>query len=174
MNYSKIIYYDSFNARGLSTVLWVSGCEHYCKNCFNQSTWKFNNGELFTSKIANEIIESLEKPYIKNFVISGGDPLHPNNIKEITRLCKKIRDNGIKSNIIVYTGYLIEELVKRDDFQELIPYITFIIDGPYKEELPTKTVDYRGSTNQRCIKIEQNSHTDEYILTNISDTYFKE
>ena len=121
MNYSKIVYFDSFNARGLSTVLWVSGCEHHCKNCFNQSTWDFNNGKLFTSKEINDIIESLKQPYIRNFVISGGDPLHPNNIIEITKLCKKIRENGIDSNIIIYTGYLAEELIEREDFKNLMP-----------------------------------------------------
>ena len=173
MNYSKIVYFDSFNARGLSTVLWVSGCEHHCKNCFNQSTWDFNNGKLFTSKEINNIIESLKQPYIKNFVISGGDPLHPNNIIEITKLCKKIRENEIDSNIIIYTGYLAEELIEREDFKSLMPYINYIVDGPYIETLPTKTVDYRGSTNQRCLNIKKD-YNNTYILIDISDMYFKE
>ena len=173
MNYSKIVYFDSFNARGLSTVLWVSGCVHHCKNCFNQSTWDFNNGKLFTSKEINDIIESLKQPYIKNFVISGGDPLHPNNIIEITKLCKKIRENGIDSNIIIYTGYLAEELIEREDFKSLMPYINYIVDGPYIETLPTKTVDYRGSTNQRCLNIKKD-YNNTYILIDISDKYSKE
>lgn len=173
MNYSKIVYFDSFNARGLSTVLWVSGCEHHCKNCFNQSTWDFNNGKLFTNKEINDIIESLKQPYIKNFVISGGDPLHPNNIIEITKLCKKIRENKIDSNIIIYTGYIAEELVEREDFKNLMPYINYIVDGPYIETLPTKIVDYRGSTNQRCLKVKKD-YNNTYILIDISDKYFKE
>lgn len=173
MNYSKIVYFDSFNARGLSTVLWVSGCEHHCKNCFNQLTWDFNNGKLFTSKEINDIIESLKQPYIKNFVISGGDPLHPHNIIEITKLCKKIRENGIDSNIIIYTGYLAEELIEREDFKNLMPYINYIVDGPYIETLPTKTVDYRGSTNQRCLKVKKDCNN-TCILIDISDIYFKE
>lgn len=174
MNYSKIVYFDSFNARGLSTVLWVSGCEHHCKNCFNQSTWDFNNGKLFTNKESDNIVESLKHPRVSNFVISGGDPLHPYNIKEITKLCKKIKDNEITVDIIVYTGYLAEELIEREDFKDLMPYIDFIIDGPYIQELATKIIDYRGSTNQRCIGIKKDYSSNSYNLINISDLYFKE
>ena len=167
MNYNKIIYFDTANARGLSTVLFVQGCTNNCKNCHNPETHNFSGGTPFTKEIENKIIESLKNPHIKNFVISGGDPCHPNNIKDVRQLCQKIKEENIDINIIVYTGYIIEELNKRTDFKELVPYIDILIDGPYIQELATKGIDYRGSINQRCWSCNN-------TLVDISKSYFNE
>ena len=167
MNYNKIIYFDTANTRGLSTVLFVQGCTNNCKNCHNPETHNFSSGIPFTKEIENKIIESLKNPHIKNFVISGGDPCHPNNIKDVRRLCQKIKDYNIDVNIIIYTGYVVEELNKRTDFKELIPYIDILIDGPYIQELATKEIDYRGSINQRCWSCNN-------TLVDISKSYFNE
>lgn len=171
MNYGKIIYYDTANARGLSTVLFVSGCTNKCDGCHNKETWDFNYGQPFTDKEKNEIIKSLKNPYIKNFVISGGDPCHLRNIIEIINLCKEIREQRIDINIIVYTGYEIDSLWNRIGYTELFELIDYLIDGKYDKLLPVKSLDYRGSTNQKCwtFKIEEGKRQ----KIDVSKYYFK-
>ena len=70
MHYGKIIYYDTANARGLSTVLFVSGCDNRCEGCHNQQTWDFNYGKEYTEETENKILNSLKSPYIENLVIT--------------------------------------------------------------------------------------------------------
>ena len=174
MNYAKIIYFDTANAPGLSTVLFVSGCENYCDGCHNKETWDFNYGKPFTKEEENKIINSLKNPHIKNFVISGGDPCHPKNIETIIKLCKEVRKECPLINIVVYTGYTLEEITNRKDNSfELLNLINLLIDGKFDKNKPTKQLDYRGSTNQRCIGC---IHLFEYltIFMDCSQYYFKE
>lgn len=174
MNYAKIIYFDTGNAPGLSTVLFVSGCENYCDGCHNKETWDFNYGKPFTDKEEEEIIKSLDNPHIKNLVITGGDPCHPRNIETIIDLCRKVREKYPIINIIVYTGYTLEELNEREDNStELFCLINFLIDGKFDKNKPTKQLDYRGSTNQRCIGVTHTS-IGEPVFMDCSSYYFKE
>lgn len=171
MNYGKIIYFDSANARGLSTVLFVSGCTNQCEGCHNKETWDFNYGQPFTEEIKEKIIKSLRNPHIKNFVISGGDPLHFKNREVILDLCREIRKRQIDVKIIVYTGYTKEELITLDNvafFAALMNYVDYLIEGRFEKSKVTKELDYRGSTNQRCLTLGE-----DYALKDISSEYFK-
>lgn len=170
MNYSKIIYYDTANAHGLSTVLFVSGCNHHCDGCHNPETWNKENGELFTLKVLNEIIESLKKPYIKNFVISGGDPLALYNRKVVLTICKWVKRQVPDINIIVYTGYKIEHLPSYY-CDLLFPFIDYLIDGEFDKALKPEKLELRGSVNQRCWQIIH-STKNNYKKFDISDEYF--
>lgn len=167
MYYSKIIYYDTANARGLSTVLFVSGCTHHCSKCFNKETWDFNYGKPLEKETINQIIKSLKNPFIKNFVISGGDPLHPQNIDYVLNLIESVRKEVKDINIIIYTGYTIEELQSYSQFERICKHIDYIIDGEFKEELTSPILDFRGSTNQRAFKFENGNYKD------ISSEYFR-
>lgn len=174
MNYGKIIYYDTANARGLSTVLFVSGCTNNCKGCHNLEAQDFNYGKPFTKEVEDKIIQSLKNSHVKNLVISGGDPLHPNNIEAVTNFCERVKiETCFDAKIIVYTGYLMENLWADQKYKKLFALIDKLIDGPYIKELATKQLDYRGSRNQRC----WNLFTTENCLrvkADISEWYFKE
>lgn len=170
MNYIDIIYNDTGNARGISTTLFVSGCTNNCAECHNPQSHDFSAGSPFTKEIENQIIKSLQKPYIKNFVISGGDPCHPNNINTIKLLVNRIhKETNVK--VILYTGYDLNKEKKTMDF--LLSFLKkgdLIIDGPYLKDKKTKIRDYRGSTNQRAILVNNNNNTtilNDYFLEDL-------
>jgi len=43
MNYATIKTRDIANGPGVRVSLFVSGCTHRCKNCFNQEAWDFDD-----------------------------------------------------------------------------------------------------------------------------------
>ena len=174
MNIANIINFDSGNARGLSTVVFVSGCTHACPECHNKIAWDFNYGIPLDKKI-DEIRSNLENSHIKNLVISGGDPLHPKNLEGIILLLTAIKSitQENNQNIILYTGYTFEELQTRKDIEKeytalILKNIDYLIDGRYEKEKKTRILDFRGSTNQRCWK-----RISDYFV-DCSKTYFKE
>ena len=50
MNYADIKYCDVANGEGVRVSLFVSGCTHHCKECFNKEAWDFHYGNPFTQK----------------------------------------------------------------------------------------------------------------------------
>ncbi|MDE6181638.1 MAG: anaerobic ribonucleoside-triphosphate reductase activating protein, partial [Eubacteriales bacterium] len=130
MKYHNITNDDMLNGEGLRVVLWVSGCEHKCKNCHNPITWNENGGLIFDENAKNEIFCKLEKDYIQGITFSGGDPLYRSNLKEITNLAKEIKEKYPQKDIWLYTGYKWEEI----ENLEIIKYLDVIIDGKYIEK----------------------------------------
>lgn len=161
MHYSNIKYNDIANGPGVRTVLFVSGCTHHCKGCFQPETWDFNHGEIFTPEIADELIESLKSPYIKGFTLLGGEPMEPANQEMIiwflSRLKEKLGDK--KLSIWCYTGDKFEDLIDENNprhlpiTNEILSYFDVLVDGEFKEELNDITLRFRGSSNQRLIDV---------------------
>lgn len=175
MNYSGLIYNDTANAKGISTTLFVSGCEHNCPECHNPESHNPLNGEPFTIKVVNEIIESLKKFYVKNFVLSGGDPFYRTNVQSCLLLIKKIRqvmsEIDKKINIIVYTGYQVPQLINSDDesVRGLLYWADYIIDGRFRKDLKPKYLDLRGSINQQAWEVDREKN----LVKNVSSAYFR-
>lgn len=179
MKIGNIINYDTGNARGLSTVVFVSGCEHHCSECHNPETWDYEYGEELYPHNILKIVNSLNNKHIKNLVISGGDPLSPKNIEGTLLILvgtKGMREK-YKQKLIIYTGYTFEQLCERakDDInlETIMNEATYIIDGRYNKDLKTKVLDYRGSINQRCWHRHELGYGDIGWM-DISDYYFKE
>ena len=82
MNYGEVLYTDVANGIGCRTSLFVSGCTHHCKGCFNEMTWDFNYGKPFTREVEDEIIETLKPDYIEGLTILGGEPMEVINVPE--------------------------------------------------------------------------------------------
>ena len=74
MNYGTIKNYDIANGTGVRVSLFVSGCRHHCKGCFNSETWDFNYGNPYTKEVEAEILEALKPAYIQGFSLLGGEP----------------------------------------------------------------------------------------------------
>ena len=91
MNYGAIKYCDIANGTGVRTNLFVSGCTHHCKGCFQPETWAFDYGEPYTQEIEDKIIESLEPDYIEGLTILGGEPMEPINQVEIVKLIRRVK-----------------------------------------------------------------------------------
>ena len=160
MNYIKITPIDVANGIGCRVVLWTAGCEHHCKDCHNPDTWNQNAGILFDDNAEKELFTALSKPFIHGLTLSGGDPLHPNNIDTITRLCKKIKEQMPEKTIWCYTGSVYEEIKNI----ELLNYIDVLVDGEFQVDKKDITLLFRGSSNQRLIDIPNTIKTNSVVL----------
>ncbi len=160
MNYHDITKEDMLNGEGLRVVLWVSGCNHHCKNCQNPITWDENGGLLFDEAAETELFEALDKPYIDGITFSGGDPLFPGNRSEVFRLIRKCRELYPQKNIWLYTGYTWEQIRDLDGISD----IDIIAEGEFVEELKDNNLQWVGSSNQRVINVKETLKGDLVLL----------
>ena len=79
MHYASIKDYDVANGMGVRVSLFVSGCPHHCKNCFNREAWDYDYGKIFTEKEEKQILDSLDASYISGLSLLGGEPMWPAN-----------------------------------------------------------------------------------------------
>lgn len=169
MNYATIKTYDIANGPGIRLSLFVSGCEHHCKNCFNQEAWGFDYGKPFTNETFDFIVNELSSPVYSGLTILGGEPLHPKNEFDIANLILQLKYIYPDLNIWVYTGYTYEELKERErigshTLRFVIPYIDTLVDGKFVEELKDLGLNYRGSSNQRIIDIKKSIAMKKIVL----------
>lgn len=170
MNYATIKYNDIANGLGVRTSLFVSGCTHRCKGCFNSEAWDFNYGEPFTAEIENKIINSLDSDYVDGLSLLGGEPFEPSNQKALLPFVKKVKEKYPNKSIWCYTGYLFdEELLKPSRATtsytlELLKYIDVLVDGKFVEELKDITLLFKGSKNQRVIDVQKSLEKGEVVL----------
>lgn len=108
MNYGNIKYCDIADGTGIRTSLFVSGCRHHCRGCFQPETWDFDYGKPFTDEVEDEIIESLRPQYVEGITVLGGEPMDPDNQPAVLHLLKRVRSLCPDKNIWVYTGYTYE------------------------------------------------------------------
>ena len=153
MHYGKIIYYDTANARGLSTVLFVSGCDNHCEGCHNPQTWDFNSGIPFDENALQELYEALNKPYIKGLTLTGGNPL--DNAPEILYICRAVKEKFPTKDIWLYSGYTFEQIQELEIGVRILEYIDVLVDGPYIDEQRNITLHWVGSSNQRLINVPE-------------------
>lgn len=148
MKYQKYYPIDVVNGEGTRCTLFVSGCEHKCRGCYNQSTWSFDSGHEYTSIIEDQIINDLLDNNIKRdgLSISGGDPLHPYNIDCIFKLVYKVKLICPEKTIWLWTGYELNSLNKEQ--QQILPFIDVLIDGKFIKEQYHPELLWRGSKNQ--------------------------
>ena len=168
MNYGEIKKYDIANGHGIRVSLFVSGCTHHCKNCFNQATWDFNYGKPFTKETEEEILKALKPDYIAGLTLIGGEPMETQNQKALLPFVKMVREAFPNKDIWCYTGYVYEELFKESRARcevtdELLSFIDVLVDGPYIEAKRNISLKFRGSENQRIIDLNK-SNKDNIVL----------
>ena len=160
MNYHDIKHDDQLNGDGLRVTLFVSGCSLHCKNCQNPQTWDKDDGILFDEKAKQEIFDELKKDYISGITLSGGHPIEPYNILEITNLCKEIKTNYPKKTIWLYSGWCYENIKDL----EIMDYVDVLVDGPYIDSQRDISLKWRGSSNQRVIDIKKSKQCGKVVL----------
>lgn len=160
MRYHNITKDDMLNGDGLRVVLWVAGCNHHCKECHNPITWDPDGGLPFDEAAKQEIFEELGKPYISGITFSGGDPLYPGNVAEVTELAKIIREQFPDKTIWLYTGGLWEDICG----MEIIRYIDVLVDGEFEVERKELNLQWKGSANQRVIDVPETLEKGEIQL----------
>lgn len=156
MNYSVIKYNDIANGIGIRTSLFVSGCRNRCKGCFQPETWCFSYGEEFTKEVEDKIFESMNE-YTSGITLLGGDPMEPENVKVLLPFIERFRKEFPDKNVWAYTGYLIEDLVLRDEETKrfILENIDVLVDGPFIESQKDITLKFKGSKNQRIIDVKK-------------------
>ncbi len=105
MNYGEIKKCDIANGEGVRVTLFVSGCTHHCKGCFNPETWDFQYGEPFTQETCGELLESLAPEYIAGLTLLGGEPFEVGNQRALTPFLRKMKELYPRKDIWCYTGY---------------------------------------------------------------------
>ncbi len=148
MNYHAYYALDVVNGEGTRCSLFVSGCEHQCKGCYNQSTWRLDSGYPYTNVLEDQIIADLNDTRVKRrgLSLSGGDPLHPSNVDTILALVKRVRAECPGKDIWLWTGYLLESLSGQQ--KAVIEYLDVLIDGKFEQALYDPGLQWRGSSNQ--------------------------
>ena len=171
MNYASIRTCDIANGEGVRVTLFVSGCTHHCKGCFNPDQWDFDYGELFDRKVEDEILAALEPSYIAGLSILGGEPMEPSNQRVLVPFLRRFEDmrrkTGDKKTLWVYTGCVLEKDLlpteqsdspsrwRTEVTDEFLSYIDVLVDGPFIEELKDISLQFRGSSNQRILRLKQ-------------------
>lgn len=164
MNYLKYISTDFINGDGVRATLFVSGCNHNCKGCFQQKSWSFNSGHQYTVELENQIIEDLKDSNINRngLTLSGGDPLDPLNVPTLLRLVKRIKKEIPDKTIWAWTGFLLENLNEQQ--MELASKIDVLVDGKFEQSHYDSNLRYMGSSNQRVIDIKKTIEHNKLIL----------
>lgn len=170
MNYATIKKYDVANGPGVRVSLFVSGCTHHCPGCFNPETWDFNYGEPFDSEVMNEIIQALEPSYIRGFTLLGGEPFEYKNQQGVLPLLKEIKNRFPHKDIWCFTGYNFEKDLLGDmankwpETREMLSFIDVLVDGEFVQDLKNLSLRFRGSSNQRLIKVQESLKENQIVL----------
>ena len=174
MNYGEIKKVDIANGLGVRVSVFVSGCTHHCKNCFNQVTWDFDYGEPFDEQVQNQVIDYLAPNHIAGLTLIGGEPMEPSNQRTLLPFVKKVKQIYPQKNIWCYTGYLFDQELLQESrarcevTDELLSYIDILVDGRFVEELKDVTLRFRGSSNQRIILVKESLKRSEIVLSELN------
>lgn len=170
MNYATIKPVDVANGPGVRVSLFVSGCTHKCKGCFNSEAWDFNYGKPFDETAKEEIFNALEHSYIEGFSLLGGEPFEPKNQAALLPFLKELKQKFPDKTVWCYSGYTFEtdilagKLGNPDITKEMISLIDILVDGKFVEEKKDLHLRFRGSSNQRIIDVQKSLKANETIL----------
>lgn len=170
MNYAEIKNCDIANGPGVRISLFVSGCTHHCKGCFNEVAWDFDYGTPFTQATIDKIIEMMRPSYIRGLTLLGGEPFEPQNQGPIVELLRQIKEKLPGKSIWAFSGYLFDRDIlsgRLGDWkitQEYLSYLDVLVDGPFVEEKKDLSLRFRGSENQRIIDIPASLRQGKLVL----------
>jgi len=170
MNYATIKNCDIANGPGVRVSLFVSGCTHRCKGCFNEIAWDFNYGKPFTQETIDEILKMLEPEHIKGITLLGGEPFEPQNQPALLGLLRQIRKKFPHKSIWAFSGYLFDKdilsgrLGPWEITKEYLSYLDVLVDGPFILEKKDLSLRFRGSSNQRLIDVPASLQQNKVVL----------
>lgn len=163
MNYANIKKFDVANSPFVGSTLFVSGCTFHCDGCFNHEAQNFSYGNEFTKEVEDLFISYLQHPQVKNANLLGGEIMQQDS-DIILNLVKRIKEET-NCNIWTWTGYLFEDLLKRDDKIEILKYIDILVDGRFELDKRDLKLKYRGSNNQRVIDVQESLKQGKTMLS---------
>lgn len=170
MNYATIKNCDIANGPGVRVSLFVSGCTHRCKGCFNAVAWDFDYGQPFTQHTVDTILEMLSPEHVKGITLLGGEPFEPQNQPALVDLLRQIKKQLPHKNVWAFSGYLFDKDILAGKLgpweitREYLSYINVLVDGPFIEEMKNLSLRFRGSSNQRIIDVPASLEKGEIVL----------
>ena len=167
MNYATIKNCDIANGPGVRVSLFVSGCTHRCKGCFNEVAWDFGYGEPFTEAVMDSIVDMLRPTYVRGLTLLGGEPFEPQNQAGVVELLRKIKKELPEKSIWAFSGYLFDKDIlsgRLGDCSEYLSYLDVLVDGPFIEAKKNLSLRFRGSENQRLIDVPASLASGEVVL----------
>lgn len=169
MNYATIKACDVANGPGVRVSVFVSGCTHACKGCFNQEAWDFNYGTEFSRETITQILTYLEPTYIRGLTLLGGEPFEPSNQIGLLPLLQEVKKRFPNKDIWCYTGYrfdqdlVLDMCEKYEVTREMLSYLDVLVDGEFILELKNVNLRFKGSENQRIIKVKESLATNQIV-----------
>ena len=173
MNYAQIKTCDIANGEGVRTSLFVSGCTHRCKGCFNEIAWDFEYGKVFNEQVQGYILKELAPAYIAGLTLLGGEPFEPQNQRGLLPFLEKVKKRFPQKNIWCYTGYLYDKDLQEggraycECTERMLELIDILVDGPFVEEQKDIRLKFRGSANQRIIDLKETGRKGSICLHEI-------
>ena len=169
MNYAEIKNCDIANGPGVRVSLFVSGCTHHCKGCFNEVAWDFDYGEPFTEEVRERIVEMVRPGYIRGLTLLGGEPFEPQNQAPIVELLRQIKTRCPEKSIWAFSGYTFDRITSGtlgdpEITREFLSYLDVLVDGPFVEAKKNLMLRFRGSENQRLIDVPATLQKGEIVL----------
>lgn len=170
MNYATIKNCDIANGPGVRVSLFVSGCTHHCKGCFNQEAWDFHFGKPFTQETIDRILAMLAPGYIRGLTLLGGEPFEPENQGPIVELLRQVKATYPEKSVWAFSGYLFDRDIlpgKLGDpaiTREYLGYLDVLVDGPFVEAKKDLALRFRGSSNQRLIDVPKTLKEEKIVL----------
>lgn len=177
MNYADIKQYDVANGPGIRVSVFVSGCTHYCKGCFNKEAWDFNFGKPFTEDTIEEIIKYMAPSYVKGLTVLGGEPMEPQNQPSVAALLKRVKEVYPEKSVWLFSGYDFEkDILGRmknglPETAEILSCLEVLVDGEFVEELKNLSLRFKGSSNQRTILVQESLKSGKVVLYDLNRPY---
>lgn len=159
MNYATIKPTDVANGPGVRVSLFVSGCTHHCKDCFNEEAWDFDYGQPFTEQVQEQILGMLDHSYIAGLTLLGGEPMDPRNQEALLPFVRQVRQRFPQKTIWCFSGYdfdreILGEMAEKNPVtRELLSLFDVMVDGRFVAAKRNLMLKFRGSENQRVLDI---------------------
>lgn len=170
MNYAEIKTSDIANGPGVRVSLFVSGCRHKCKNCFNQVAWDFHYGKEFTRETMDELIEYLRPYYIRGLTLLGGEPMEYENQVGLLPFIRRVKEELPDKDIWCFSGFLFDKEITEQMYpkwevtRQLLSCLDVMVDGRYVDALRDISLRFRGSSNQRLIDVQKSLTAGKVVL----------
>ena len=179
MHYGEIKNCDIANGIGVRVTLFVSGCTNRCEGCFQPQTWDFQYGEPFTAETEEKLLDMLSPGYIGGLTLLGGDPFEPENQRALTPFLHRVKERYPQKTVWAFTGFLYEDLLREESHprcevtDEMLDMIDVLVDGPFVEKEKSYSLHFRGSRNQRLIRVKESLEQGRVVLWEEEDPLAK-